>query len=273
MKCEVRTITPEEANRLLQNNSINRKIRKLHVQFFEAQLKRGEMLLTHQGIAISENGRLLDGQHRLTAIANTGISAQFLVSYDVPESTFVALDTGAARTAGDVLSVEGIANGNTLAAAIRLCLYYEQIPDFVWVGNIATQVASSTTIKARFYRDQANWELAARIGHANALTGIVTASPMTTLAYLAIAKENFPADFVSYFAANLKQGAALQEGSPILAYRNRAILRTVNTKAQGKLADYIKLFNAFSTGQKLKLFKSQSYPPMPTLVNVCEVVN
>ena len=70
-------------------------------------------------IKISETGKLLDGQHRLSACVTAGVGFYSLVVKDLPEDYFATIDTGLSRTHGDVLGIAGVRGGFTVAAAIR----------------------------------------------------------------------------------------------------------------------------------------------------------
>jgi hypothetical protein len=271
MFCEIRTIGPEEAARLLESNTVNRRIRPGHVAFFEGQLERGEMQLTHQGIAISESGQLLDGQHRLTAIVNTGISVPMLVASGLPEASFAVLDTGSARTAADVLSIEKVPNAAAAAAGIRLWLLYTQAPTLTWSGAIASKVGTTSAINAALRADLENWIWAAKFGQSHALANVIVPSVMAAMGYIAITEAGFAPEYLEEFTGRLRDGADLAPGSPILAYRNKVYGVGVSRRAQGRLADYIKMFNCYATGQNLKIFKAQPAPPMPKLVTAAGV--
>jgi hypothetical protein len=105
MKTEIRTITPEDAKSLLNYNTGNRKIRKQSVANFAKLLRLGEFQLTHQGLAFTGTndrpGRLLDGQHRLMAINESGIPAQMMICWKCPESVFEVIDGGLTRSFSD----------------------------------------------------------------------------------------------------------------------------------------------------------------------------
>lgn len=99
-------VTPEKAMELLSTNSPrNRNVKKMYVQTLAEAMRRGKFLLTHQGIAISVNGELIDGQHRLLAIIESGVTVKMQVTYGVEENAFLAMDCGARRTLGDALAV------------------------------------------------------------------------------------------------------------------------------------------------------------------------
>jgi hypothetical protein len=276
MDCTVETITPSIAAELLSLNIKNRPINESHVAFFEEQLKRGEMLLTHQGIAISDNARLLDGQHRLTAIVRTGISAEILVTRGLSEKVFTVLDSGSKRSAGDVLAIAGASNASALATGIRMYIAYQNIPDNIWTGGLIKQKCTAKTIAETYHSDKSAWEACAAIAIRNALNKISVPGSMTCLMYLANRKHGYTLHFLERFAAKLKEGTNLEPGEPILAYRNKMMgnqpIYRGTYSQQARLADYIKLFNACITTQKLKIFKSQPFPPMPFVVDATEAV-
>ena len=106
MKISVMEITPDLAAEFLKRNTGNRVIRKTAVAQYVDDLRRGNWKLTHQGVAISPNGRLLDGQHRLFAIVQSGVSAQMAVAIDVPEDSYLVMDRGKPRKIRDVLNLD-----------------------------------------------------------------------------------------------------------------------------------------------------------------------
>ncbi len=91
----VETVTPEKAALWLANNcATNRKMSPGRIKTLVDVIKSGNWVLTHQGIAFSPDGELLDGQHRLSAIARAGVPVPLLVSRNVPADSFTAMDRG-----------------------------------------------------------------------------------------------------------------------------------------------------------------------------------
>lgn len=105
MHTVIEWVSPARAEEIMQNNQSNRKLRKSTVDSLRRAILRGEWKLTHQGIALSPEGRLLDGQHRLRAIQMAGIPVQMNISYAVPESVFDVLDIGAKRSLQDITGI------------------------------------------------------------------------------------------------------------------------------------------------------------------------
>ena len=68
-------------------------------------------------IFISNTGKLLDGQHRLTALTHTNQTIPFLVVRGLPEETFVYFDQNRPRAAKDALKVRGVRNATKVASA------------------------------------------------------------------------------------------------------------------------------------------------------------
>lgn len=117
----IETITPAKAMEYLKRNGRNRRMRPGAVRTMAEAIQRGEWMLTHQGIAFSETGDLLDGQHRLTAIVQAGMSVEVAVSRGVPSESFIALDRGNRRSVADVLGEDKkLIECASLAAAVIL---------------------------------------------------------------------------------------------------------------------------------------------------------
>lgn len=114
------TITPAEAKWLLQNNNRNRLIKRRLVDLLVRDIKSGDFIVTHQGIAIDNAGNLLDGQHRLTAVAEAGKNVQMYVTRGLDPETMNVVDVGAKRSQADVLAIHGYMNTTALAASAMI---------------------------------------------------------------------------------------------------------------------------------------------------------
>lgn len=102
MKLTVVKITPEIATNLLNVNTQNRQFRRAHINYWKSCLIGNAVTLTHQGIAIAgtlDNPiLLLDGQHRLKAIQETGISMVSVLCENCPLGAFDNMDNGMPRS-------------------------------------------------------------------------------------------------------------------------------------------------------------------------------
>lgn len=105
MRFEEVTITPEMAKAFLSNNPRNRTIKNKRLQKYCNDIKKGSWGISPQPICIGKDGRLLDGQHRLTAVVITNIPLKTVVAYDVPEDAVI--DKGMERRLGESLYMRG----------------------------------------------------------------------------------------------------------------------------------------------------------------------
>lgn len=98
-------ITPQMAAQYLAHNDKNRTLRAAKVDEYIGIIQRGEWQVTHQGIGIAKNGRLIDGQHRLHAIVKTGKAVSMFVTTGLDENAFRAIDIGAKRSPSDITGI------------------------------------------------------------------------------------------------------------------------------------------------------------------------
>lgn len=107
METRLTLVTPKMARDWLERNTDNRPLRPGVVDGFMQAYRRGEWKVTHQGIAFSKSGRLLDGQHRLTFISELPEKSVVAVNVtnELEEDTFDAIDQGFKRTTSDLYSV------------------------------------------------------------------------------------------------------------------------------------------------------------------------
>jgi hypothetical protein len=111
-------VTPELARIFLGGNLANRPKNNRNFKRLCLQLRAGKWKVNGATITFSRHWRLLDGQHRLFAIEETGISAPCILGIGFDPGAFATLDQGAKRTNADNLSIAGYVNTRLLAAVI-----------------------------------------------------------------------------------------------------------------------------------------------------------
>ena len=119
VSCVITRITPEHAAEMLSRNTKNRSISRPHVISLVKTMTAKDMVFNGQAIVVSEDGELLDGQHRLKACVESGIPFDTLVVYGVKQSAFATIDSGRKRSVGDFLSISGEQNVTKLSGAVQ----------------------------------------------------------------------------------------------------------------------------------------------------------
>lgn len=111
---------------LEKNMPQNRKVKQGVVNKIAADITANKWIMDGNPIKFNTAGFLIDGQHRLHAIVKAGKPVQTVVCYDVDSQAINTLDTGAARSTADVLSLNGIAGSSKMIAALaRRILSYK----------------------------------------------------------------------------------------------------------------------------------------------------
>ena len=140
-------MTPEKAKQILvAKNRNNRSIKASNLKRLTTAIENGEWRLTNQGIAFDDQGNLIDGQHRLAAILQTGKTLPLLVGTNMDPRIFDCVDTGAARTAGDGIDILGSSHGKYIAAAIKCYHLYNHWPKRAWSSTVTPSSAQIVKI-------------------------------------------------------------------------------------------------------------------------------
>ncbi len=119
-------ITPTVASQLLKKNNINRKIRERKVNRLVQTIRAGHWRVNGETICIANDGTLLNGQHRLTAVVVSKTPIKTAVARGLDKDVMPTIDIGNPRTAGDHLRMAGYkGNHGAFAAAIKICLSFQ----------------------------------------------------------------------------------------------------------------------------------------------------
>lgn len=100
-------ITPLVAQKMLEFNIHNRKISPTVVSKYSQEILNDEWVLSAQGIGFDSNGVLSDGQHRLSAIIQSGKTTSMLVVYGLPTKSQEKVDRQKKRSLYDVFNLAG----------------------------------------------------------------------------------------------------------------------------------------------------------------------
>lgn len=259
---EIVKVTPAMAEKWLGKNVKNRNLAQRDVNRYAKAMERGEWLITGEAIKFAGTGELLDGQHRLAAIVQTGRTIPLLVVRGLHSEVQDVLDTGKARTAADQLAIHGYVNSMLLAAAAKIVILYE--------GGMFYRDNKHQAVSHRQILDyvEDNSMLAFAAARARAVSKACDIQPaVAAMTYYELMK--LSDEKAMEFFDRLTDGANLPPGSPILALRAR--LRSIrdertNLPMEAKVALVFRAWNAWRAGRKLAalpLYRSGELIPCP----------
>lgn len=201
-------ITPEDAKTLLESSKGNRPVTRKRVLQYATIMGLGQWLLNGQAIILDEDNALADGHGRLEACIEAGVPFETVLIYNVPRSSWVTLDSGKARSAGDVFGIEGITNPVLKSAIVNK--YYG-----LKKGITIASVAGSMSVLGQDFKAQALaiykehsevFDWAASVSNKavdKGLRGLCTASILGGIASYLVLEKNRERELIEKFLESL----------------------------------------------------------------------
>lgn len=118
----VEVIDKDKALFYLSKSTGNRSINRRSVDTLKKLIQEGEWHYQISPIQFSEDGALIDGHHRLTAISECEKSVPVMLMQNVPDKARRFIDTGKPRRFSDTLAYNGFKNTVYTEACARLLL-------------------------------------------------------------------------------------------------------------------------------------------------------
>lgn len=276
----IESIGPDQAEKLLSLNTKNRSIRRSHVLWLSKQMELGYWVFTGQVIGFSRSGILINFQHTLHAIIDSGTTQRFIVLCGLDENAIHVMDTGIARTAGDVLTMNGIPSGNALAATLRKIMASENNKVITVSGkgqlrgasgnkytSKDSDLISNTTILDRVSENKEYW-----ITHVRESQSFYAAFPVISASDYGFYYHKFKqkdSDLAWEFLSKFTTSVGMKSGSPILALRQRfekEILSKLEHSAREKSYWIRYCWNKFRAGENVKVInKYDPNEPLPDI--------
>lgn len=255
---ELMDITPDMASDWLENRVFdgNRRPAKAKVDQHTAAMKAGRWLETHQGIAFDTDGKLIDGRHRLMAVAASGVTVRMWVFPEQTRDTFDVIDTGYGRAAAQF--IKSVAP--TMACgAVR---YISAVLDPEYKGVYRYKMPPHDVLEVhRQWPEVENWAMATW-----GARSIAAIPPSPLLAIAAMGERGgVNKEIIAEFLSGLKSGAIGDARDPRLILRNRFIR---DHKALNRIHGYallVKGFNAFVQDERPSrlIFTEGDHIPLP----------
>lgn len=119
-------ITPEEAKKLLGTMKRNRTLQPNAVDRFALDMVKGNWAANGETVKIDWTGNLLDGQHRLHAVIESGKAQWVLVVRGLDPKSITTMDTGTTRTLAQALGLAEYKNVTALGSVVKLCVIWDR---------------------------------------------------------------------------------------------------------------------------------------------------
>lgn len=250
----VEVITPSVAKQMLEGNTNNRKLRKTRVEQYADAIKRGMWDIQNDAITISKTGKLLNGQHRLTAIVEAGTSVQCLVLRGVDDETYSVIDSGLGRSVNDALhgAFGDSINVSHISPIAKILIAFEC--DINIFDTTAMSLVQRQDIVDYVAKNGEMMEWAKNIGARvdKAVGGVRTA--WGVFAVLAAMKHGQAK--VDEFVNLIVDGAGLKPGDAPLALRNwlsRQRGQAPRNATKTNIAVFISNFNKWMKSEKISV--------------------
>lgn len=256
METKVELITPELAEHFLKLNTQNRPKSSQRVKALADLMRQGKWIFNGDAIRISKAGRLIDGQHRLSAIVESGCAQQYVLVTNLDDEAFKTIDVGSNRTAGDMLSIEGIRDYNNVAAAARLAISYERTGNPVY--SAVTKQATKADI-VEYTRTEQGLKLILSCKKIQARNNIHKICARSVLSFCHHEFAKVSPEKADQFIDEFHKGYYSYEHSPVAAVRDRLLMDkesklTISRRAI-VIAMLFKAFAYFNEGKSLKIIK------------------
>lgn len=247
-------ITPEVAKTLLNEyNEQNRPVSKINVSALVKQINENLWVLNGETITFNDMGNLTNGQHRLLSLIETGETLLFLVVTGLNYESFKTIDTGRKRQGSDILAIENIPNATAASAIVKFI--------YAFKNNKHSANRNSN-------RNLTNPELS---DYLHSLPGDVFNSIKIGVSYnkkcdSLISSTNIGGfhylfseinpKLANEFFDKLCTGVNVEEGSPVIALRNKLIKAKIDPTyklTQKTLVDnFVYAWEKFISGAKIK---------------------
>lgn len=244
-------VTPEMAGDWLATNSEkNRHIRPIHVDALSRDMKAGNWQKSGEAIKFSKSGKLIDGQHRLTACIMANKPFVTLVVRGLEDEVFEVLDSGMKRTTGDYLARHGVKNANNVAGSLRAIVKYRN--GWLRSPQYPTHEELLTFLNAHQDFD----EVIASVVYRKMVTKLIPASMAGWLFYEFYERSQ---ELAKHMLSELNEPSAqTSAGDPVMLLRERLLRSKMEVTKLPHLviaAYVIKTWNALYTGQGIKMLR------------------
>lgn len=272
-------VTGEVAKEMLAKNTAgNRNISQPNVERYASDMITMDWIINGDTIKFSKEGELLDGQHRLTAIAESGEAQVLLIVWGLDKVAMATIDAGRKRTYGDILKMRGVTN-HTLVAALASRVWHWDHGNYgtVHVARIENaqhtasipSSAQKDVIMAKYEAAYGiTFEAAAAFGHKASTRRKGLSSSTYALAWVILSGINKDLR-EQFFHEVLVESKSPKSGYPIVALHNRLsnVVKGDGLDNVDQLDMLFSVYNNWVKGKEMQFIR----PPRPVKPSILEI--
>ena len=268
---KIETVTPAQAKKWLEGNVDNRKLRESRVLYLARILKDEEWELTGDAIVFDDQGVLINGQHRLTAVVIADKPARFIILRGVPTKAQEVMDQNLSRSVADQLQRRGVAYPHVIASALKWLYQFNYMEE---TGNIHySDTSMHPSLRQLLHIFDENLELVDEVAGTSKLTYHLKVRPGPTLAAKHRLIQIEPEEAEIFFK-HLAEGVGLAKDDPIRRLREWCLVDKSSIRGSGRaptyryLAQVFKAWNYWREGESIQrltwVFSPTKREPWPT---------
>jgi hypothetical protein len=253
---EVLTLTKELAEEFLTHLPERQRAQSERtIDKYAADLLSDQFPFTGDPIRFNADGELIDGQHRCTAVVESGVPVVALIIRGLGSDMIRFFDGGRTRRFPDDLRINGFANHTALAAVTGRVWHWEH-GNYGYMGVPYVQnalYADTAPTRAQLWKTlQAHPELPDVVNHGQRLHTYVPNAPTSVTALMWWLLGQVDVDAREKFFHELTQGSGVNGPEYPINVLHRTLTRRIpqNEEREGHiwLAYYIKAYNAWASG-------------------------
>lgn len=249
MKIQEETITPSIAAVWLARNTRNRPLRQNLINTYCEDMANDRWQLNGETIKISDEGEILDGQHRLHAILKSKKTMRMTVVRGLPRESFHTIDTGMKRTGAQILGIAGISNATTVASACRWLVMLTKGKSATYKNNVAPP---------ELFEAADRYPLVHHFSTRHMQKGIKNLLPSACMSVMVLASEKYGQQIVDDFMNAFGSGEGLKKADPVYELRERLIAnstRVAKLTLQTVVAITVKAVRAYAQSKTVGVLR------------------
>lgn len=251
-------VYPDLARYLITMNvEHNRRLNQNAIVKYGSDMLADRWVFTPELLVFTADGKLADGQHRLSAVAESGTTVHMLATFGWPIEVIYALDRGRGRTNGDGFTMRGIPSASRAASIVNLVNKYDTVRggsptrQFSGLGTLSTVAALAV-----YEQDPSGWDEACRVGTRVYQQLDKSLSEACWGAAHRIIARTRGADLANAYMDEIREGTgAPRSATRTIAdfYRRRPVTATKTGDSREPLENIIRGFNAWRSGKTVSL--------------------